>query len=495
MITEKSNSLHFTFYILYFLLLIPYLFNTLNNYDEGIILVNALRVSQGDLPYRDFWTIYMPGQFYVNGLYILLLGKNLLIIRILQLIVVFLFYITIHTLIRQLTQNKTASLVLGMSVLILMIRTETQFYASIYPALLGVFTALLFLVRFIQNKSKRNLYYIVFSLSFIALFRHDFFIYTLAGIFLFFVIFSWKEKFHLAYFIKPILILGLIIAAIISYFFILNIEKEAFQQLFIDPFVVMPKYRKIPVEWKYYLYPISFIIIVLYALYKIIQQPEKIHYYLLLLSIIGMLFTTQLFNRADSMHALPVLSFLLVIGAIFVYHLFQKLRIQSSDMNRKNTLIAFLVLGFVFACVTFMKRVPKDFSSGFTQTVTQKEINEVVLFFDENLHKKQYVFVGVKNHDLLYYNDIVLYFLLNESIATQYSELHPGIADTEEGQKKVVNELKSKKDKYIVLSDIVSNENNLSSVDKKIGIVNNFISSNYVTIFENKNHKILKRKP
>src|SRR3972149_5304732 len=33
-------------------------------YDEGIAVYGAQRLLEGDLPYRDFWTIYAPGQFY-----------------------------------------------------------------------------------------------------------------------------------------------------------------------------------------------------------------------------------------------------------------------------------------------------------------------------------------------------------------------------------------------------------------------------------------------
>lgn len=34
-------------------------------YDEGLIFYGALKVLHGGLPYRDFWTLYAPGQFYL----------------------------------------------------------------------------------------------------------------------------------------------------------------------------------------------------------------------------------------------------------------------------------------------------------------------------------------------------------------------------------------------------------------------------------------------
>jgi hypothetical protein len=45
---------------------------TVGTYDEGLVLVGADRVLRGDIPYRDFWTLYGPGSFYaLAGLYAL----------------------------------------------------------------------------------------------------------------------------------------------------------------------------------------------------------------------------------------------------------------------------------------------------------------------------------------------------------------------------------------------------------------------------------------
>jgi len=46
--------------------------------DEGFILVNAQRVLAGQIPYRDFWTQYAPGQFYLLALLHKLFGASLL---------------------------------------------------------------------------------------------------------------------------------------------------------------------------------------------------------------------------------------------------------------------------------------------------------------------------------------------------------------------------------------------------------------------------------
>ncbi len=46
-------------------------------YSVGI--VGAFRILDGDVPYRDFWTIYAPGQFYVLAGLFLVFGKHLVV--------------------------------------------------------------------------------------------------------------------------------------------------------------------------------------------------------------------------------------------------------------------------------------------------------------------------------------------------------------------------------------------------------------------------------
>ena len=51
-------------------------------YDEGFAVLNATRIMDGDVPYKDFWTIYPPGQYYVIAAIFKTFGTNLLVARI-----------------------------------------------------------------------------------------------------------------------------------------------------------------------------------------------------------------------------------------------------------------------------------------------------------------------------------------------------------------------------------------------------------------------------
>src|SRR6476659_3309660 len=50
-------------------------------YDEGLICYGAERVLGGDLPYRDFWTVYGPGQYYLLAGIFKVFGTSLLVAR------------------------------------------------------------------------------------------------------------------------------------------------------------------------------------------------------------------------------------------------------------------------------------------------------------------------------------------------------------------------------------------------------------------------------
>ncbi|MCZ6877710.1 MAG: hypothetical protein O7G29_06180, partial [Acidobacteria bacterium] len=51
-------------------------------YDEGIVVYAAERILKGEIPYRDFWGIYPPGQFYTLALAFNFFGTSLMVERI-----------------------------------------------------------------------------------------------------------------------------------------------------------------------------------------------------------------------------------------------------------------------------------------------------------------------------------------------------------------------------------------------------------------------------
>jgi len=73
----------------------------LNVYDEGVPVYGALRVLEGELPYRDFWTIYPPGQFLLLAAAFRVFGVSLMVERLLSVVIIALVSALVWGLARQ----------------------------------------------------------------------------------------------------------------------------------------------------------------------------------------------------------------------------------------------------------------------------------------------------------------------------------------------------------------------------------------------------------
>src|SRR6266542_5209904 len=73
-----QKSAVFIFATLYVL---PSSYRGFNLYDEGIRLYGAMRVMHGAIPYRDFFSIYGPAQFYWPAILFKTFGPQVLVFR------------------------------------------------------------------------------------------------------------------------------------------------------------------------------------------------------------------------------------------------------------------------------------------------------------------------------------------------------------------------------------------------------------------------------
>lgn len=70
----------------------------LSHYDEGLITVGAMRVLAGEMPHRDFWSNYAPGQYYLVAALFRLVGPSLLAERLFATIVCALLLVLVYLL-------------------------------------------------------------------------------------------------------------------------------------------------------------------------------------------------------------------------------------------------------------------------------------------------------------------------------------------------------------------------------------------------------------
>src|SRR6266536_3575501 len=83
--------------------------------DEGIILMGAERVLHGQVPYRDFFSFYTPGSFYLLAFWFKLFGDSFLAARASLTVVAALCTVLLYLLSLRVSSRSVAILVASLS--------------------------------------------------------------------------------------------------------------------------------------------------------------------------------------------------------------------------------------------------------------------------------------------------------------------------------------------------------------------------------------------
>lgn len=135
--------------------------------------LSALRVLDGQVPYRDFWTIYAPGSIYVTAGAFALLGKNLIVSNLLGILVAALGATFYYGLVRRVA---TVDAAVVSTFLFASAIYNTRFFLGLTtypPAILCIWIGAARLVDFIESGRNRSLLFAGISFGFCTLFKHD----------------------------------------------------------------------------------------------------------------------------------------------------------------------------------------------------------------------------------------------------------------------------------------------------------------------------------
>ena len=144
----------------------------INVYDEGLALVGGMRVLHGDVPMRDFWAIYPPGQAYALAALFGAFGENVMVERVYDTVVRILLAFTIYLLTVRLLWSWRWALAPYLVAAVLLAAATFYGYA-VYPALLFSFGALLLGFRYLDTGKRRWLAGAGVLLGVTAFFRID----------------------------------------------------------------------------------------------------------------------------------------------------------------------------------------------------------------------------------------------------------------------------------------------------------------------------------
>jgi hypothetical protein len=140
---------------------------TFTSYDDGVIAEGARLVLHGQIPYRDFWTMYTPGTFYVNALALACFGERIVSIRLFGLLLGALQAAIVYLIIKRTVRSSAGAVIAAAAYLALIpIGIQTYWVTALLAAVYS-------LVRFIEKPASRWCYLSGFFAGITLLFRQD----------------------------------------------------------------------------------------------------------------------------------------------------------------------------------------------------------------------------------------------------------------------------------------------------------------------------------
>ena len=165
---------------------------TVGTYDEGLVLVGADRVLRGEMPYRDFWTLYGPGSFYLLAGLFRVFGEFALVERGFDVAAKTAIATLVVALVLQFGRRTVA---LAAGVLSLGLPLYLRSYsAPLFPAMAASLATVLALHRASIDARPTPAFLAGVALAFTTCFRHDLGAYTLLAAGSFMIWLAWDAS-------------------------------------------------------------------------------------------------------------------------------------------------------------------------------------------------------------------------------------------------------------------------------------------------------------
>jgi hypothetical protein len=512
---------------------------TVGTYDEGLVLVGADRVLRGDIPYRDFWTLYGPGSYYVlAGLY-RLFGEFALVERGFDIAAKTAIATLVVALVLQFSRRPVA---LAAGVLSLGLLLYLRSYsAPLFPAMAASLAAVLALHHASIDARPAPAFLAGVALALTTCFRHDLGAYALLAAGVFMIRLAWDASagprrgrvLAMAGWVAAgyAISLGPVVA-----FFAFEVPAAELYRDFVDtPLSIYPRVRALP-------FPS-----IIDALSSAVQSPSLVKLgplivYLPLLVTGGAIASVLLPRRPppvtetsdagaeDALARNRLFGLLILLGALF----FIKGLVRVSPLHMGASLILSVAVlgaaiararnpawrlflagmaGLAFAAllakpiITAMERseggaataalVSDRWMSHATTLCRQPVVPRlrclqlepdtaaVAAYLRKHGASGERVYVGLGRHDKIFAANLALTFAAEVVVPTRWHDLHPGIQTSEDVQTQMIRELSARPLAYVVLEsewDDVS-EPNESARSSGVTALDDYLVAHFTPVF------------
>lgn len=507
--------------------LIPGMNQPVNVYDEGIIAYSAVRVMEGQVPYRDFWSIYSPGQFYGLALVFKTFGTTILVERLWDTTMRALISVAAFMLVLQLISSWATKRVALLSAIVAWAtitiwvayysfssRFHWVFYGyPVFPAFAFCLFSILCLSIYFENIRARWLVFGGVLLGVAALFRHDFALYAFFGeglaLFLFARLrtafastsLNLRDRISLVVRIIAPFVIGVlvIVLPVVIYFVKLTPMNELVYNLFIFPMVSFPRFRSLPFPTWFNLpnslaFYMPFMVYFVGGAIAFIQLRRFCITYalsILMLVVFGLLSFNQARIRSDLIHTVAFFLPALILISLFLAGISQRERrpMASRVLSSLALLsLVLLVMGPLTDRIALLQNdnlMYPEITHGLKRSQTAivgKEMAFAVHYIQDRTSPQEKIYVGNSSHDRIFVNEPIIYFLAERGSASRYHELHPGVATTAPVQMEIATDLEKYQVKYLVLSNRFDGmrEPNESAISSGVNILDNYIAIHYL---------------
>jgi hypothetical protein len=490
------------------------------HYDEGIVAYGALRVLGGAIPYRDFWTLYAPGEFYILAVIFKIFGISIKVTRLFAITTLALTVCSIYLLIKKLCSRTFAVLAFLLS--LFWLKSYMVYNRPGQLAILLFILSCFALYNFLNSGKNKELIIMGAFVGLIGLFRQDFGLYIFTSIFLVILLKQlnyyrekeWKIKLSLILKDELYLLLGcfIIILPLLIYLTVNSAVKEFISDAVIFPITIYPKVRDLPfpeLKFNSLIFYLPLFVFFLTSIRLLFYNWRvKVEDSILWLALFFLFSGLGLFNytnvRACMTHLLPTMIPAIILFILLFYNFLKNLTRKTQHFYKSliwvtSSLICFILFFYLTKpsflihakYLSFIPEVQKvdgliniNRAQGFyDDSGLAKSLASATQYIKNNTEQDEKIFVGNLRHDKVVNSDVMFYFLSERDSATKYYELHPGLTNTQKIQREIISDLIKANVRYIVLwsgSKLKTDEPNESSKSSGVLDLDDFIKKNYV---------------
>ncbi len=506
-----------------------------NRYDEGLILNGAAWVLDGAVPYRDFWTIYAPGQFWALAGWFKLFGTSVLSERIYDALARTLLTIACYSAAWAFTRRR------GPTAMTATLSVAWLWYIGFYgypliPASAAAIGACVALVQWLEAERSTGLLVVAGLLAAVAaVFRHDVGAYTALALLIGVALAGNRQRRAI-----PILLSTMLLGGLPALLFLLvNVPiRELWAQLVAFPLTTYADVRALPFP------SIS------KSLHAAMTQPGDLHRLsnAVVTVMLGLPLPVAVFGLylglrngyrhrvgKDAANDLNGHATALILLSVLTLLLFSKGLVRPSAVQmlpaillastllccwltsphaRARRLAPSILLLFLPPVIAsgqalFQDGLGPHTMVGVIERSNHEAVGEIprargfklpedqrraVSFLREQTAPDTAIYVGKPRHDRIFVNDVLFYFLAERPSTTRFAELHPGEVTTRATQAEMIAALERNAVTWVVIwRGAMHQEPNASGRSSGVRLLDRYIGNHYAQIQAFGDYLILKR--